>query len=308
MDAWLPFVAAAGSPRRPYCTLAVTDALPFSVSLQVRVFSPPLEQAPDQIASRPLETLSVIDVPTLNDAVPVLPTGTLMPEGVESTRSPVRPVAVTVNVAVCVGGLTVRMADRVTPLYVADSVTEVAALTCDVAMVTFVAAAPAGTVTVAGTAATALLLLDSDTNTPPDGAAALSVTAPVVDVPPTVDDGFRLSPLSAAGAAVVVCSRTATASRKKSRDVELATLVIRRRKLAFDRLPALQVRARLEAFRLVPSTPRTNSATARFYDHTVCLVESRDEPYAPRLAVVHRAELPDPTVRGVGVVKEVRVR
>lgn len=234
----------------------------FSGNVQVRVFSPPLEQAPDQIASRPFETLSVIDVPRANDAVPALPTATLMPAGVESTRSPVRPVAVTVNVAVWDGGLTVRSADRVTPLYVADSVTDVAALTCDVGMVKFVLPTPPGTVTVAGTAATALWLLDSDTTTPPDGAAEVSVTVPVDDEPPTVDDGFTVSALNVAGAAAVVCGRTATASRKKSRDVELATLVTRRRKLAFDRLAVLHVRPQVSVappsvnvLSAVPSVP-----------------------------------------------------
>lgn len=54
---------------------------------------PPLEHAPDQIASRPFVTLSVIDVPTLNDADPVLPTFTLIPAGLDVTRSPLRPVA-----------------------------------------------------------------------------------------------------------------------------------------------------------------------------------------------------------------------
>jgi hypothetical protein len=42
---------------------------------------PPLEHAPDQIASRPFETLSVMAVPLTNPAEPVLPTATLMPEG-----------------------------------------------------------------------------------------------------------------------------------------------------------------------------------------------------------------------------------
>ena len=80
--------------------MAVTDALAVSVSWQVFALFPPLEQAPDQMASRPFETVSVIDVPVVNDADPVLPTDTLIPAGVEVTRSPLRPVAVTVSVAV----------------------------------------------------------------------------------------------------------------------------------------------------------------------------------------------------------------
>ena len=114
--------------------------------------------------------------------------------------------------------------------------------TVDVVMLNDALVAPAAIGTVAGTAATALLLLESDTTAPPDGAAAVSVTVPVDDVPPTVDDGFTLSALSVAGPLVVTCGRTATASRKKSRDVELATLMTRRRKLAFARLAALHVR------------------------------------------------------------------
>jgi hypothetical protein len=80
--------------------LAVTDALLFKVKRQVLVLLPPLEQAPDQMASRPLVTLNVIDVPVANDAEPVLPTATLIPDGLDVTRSPLRPVAVTVSVAV----------------------------------------------------------------------------------------------------------------------------------------------------------------------------------------------------------------
>jgi hypothetical protein len=96
--------------------LAVTDALAFSVNVHVLVLFPPLEQAPDQIASRPFVTLSVIDVPALKGADPVLPTFTLIPAGLDSTRSPLRPVAVTVSVAVCPGGLTVSVVVRVTLL------------------------------------------------------------------------------------------------------------------------------------------------------------------------------------------------
>jgi hypothetical protein len=83
-----------------YCTFAVTAAVPESVSVHVLTLLPPLEHAPDQIAERPLLTLRVIDVPAANDAAPLLPVATLMPAGLDVTRSPPRPEAVTVRVAV----------------------------------------------------------------------------------------------------------------------------------------------------------------------------------------------------------------
>ena len=85
------------SGPRTYCTLAVTLAPDEIVNVQVRRLSPPLEHAPDQIASRPLVTLSVMLVPGVNDALPVLPVATLIPAGDDVTRSPLRPVAVTVS-------------------------------------------------------------------------------------------------------------------------------------------------------------------------------------------------------------------
>ena len=101
---------------RFHWTFAVTLAFPFSVNVHVLVLLPLLEQAPDQIASRPLVTLSEMDVPVANDADPVVPTLTLIPAGLDVTRSPLRPVAVTVSVAPCDGGFTVNVAVRVTPL------------------------------------------------------------------------------------------------------------------------------------------------------------------------------------------------
>lgn len=83
-----------------YWTFAVTDALPDSVNVQVLALLPPLEHAPVQIASRPLLTLSVIEAPTANEPVAVLPTATLIPAGLDVTRSPLRPIAVTVSAAV----------------------------------------------------------------------------------------------------------------------------------------------------------------------------------------------------------------
>ena len=91
------------------------------VNVQLFLLLPPLEQAPDQTASRPFETLSVIAVPDANDAVPLLPVATLMPAGFDETRSPPRPLAATVSAAVCgggggVAGVNVRTADRLVPL------------------------------------------------------------------------------------------------------------------------------------------------------------------------------------------------
>lgn len=70
------------------------------MKVQLLCLFPPLEQAPDQTTSRPLVALSVIDVPVGKEADPVLPTLTLMPAGLDVTRSPLRPVAVTVSVTV----------------------------------------------------------------------------------------------------------------------------------------------------------------------------------------------------------------
>ena len=50
---------------------------------------------------------------------------------------------------------------------------------------------PAETVTLAGTCAAVVLLLDRETVAPPVGAAPLSVTVPVDEVPPVTLVGFR---------------------------------------------------------------------------------------------------------------------
>jgi len=82
-----------------HCTFAVTDVVPVIVNVQLFVLFPLLEQAPDQMASRPDATFSVIAVPVVNEADCVLPTPTSMPTGLDVTRSPLRPVADTVSVA-----------------------------------------------------------------------------------------------------------------------------------------------------------------------------------------------------------------
>ena len=64
--------------------------------------------------------------------------------------------------------------------------------------------APAGMVTVAGTLA-ALLLLESATCAPPEGAAALRVTVPVDDcAPPVTLVGFKVSEETVTGGGVTV--------------------------------------------------------------------------------------------------------
>ena len=83
-----------------HCTFTVTAAAPANVNVHVFRLLPPLEQAPDQIASRPLVTLSVIARAGGERREPLLPVLTLIPRGDDVTRSPPRPVAVTVSVAV----------------------------------------------------------------------------------------------------------------------------------------------------------------------------------------------------------------
>lgn len=180
----------------------------FVVGVNRHVFAllPPLEQAPDQIASRPFETLSVIAVPLVKDPDPVVPTDTLIPAGLDVIRSPLRPVAVTVTVtgvpvgggAVC--GAIVRPTVRVTPPNTAETVATADVVTAVVVIVKLALVDPAGIVTLAGVAA-ALELSESDTSAPPLGAAALSVTVPVTDAPPTTLVGFTAIADSAAVAA-----------------------------------------------------------------------------------------------------------
>src|SRR5207245_7038652 len=83
-----------------YWTFAVSDVAALRFRLQLFVLEPPLEQPPDQMASRPLLTVSVIDVPVAKLALPVVPTLTLSPAGLEETDSPERPLAVRVSWAV----------------------------------------------------------------------------------------------------------------------------------------------------------------------------------------------------------------
>lgn len=178
--------------------------MPLRVNVQVLVLLPPLEHAPDQIASRPLVTLSVIEVFAAKVADPALPTVTLMPAGLDVTRSPLRPVAVTVKVTLAPGGFTASAAVLVTPAKTAEIVTAVEAVTEVVVTVKLALVAPVATVTLAGTLA-AVASSESDTTAPPEGAAALKVTVPVEELPPwtVVGDSDRAESVGAGGGAAL---------------------------------------------------------------------------------------------------------
>ena len=188
--------------------MAVTAEFPFRVNVHVFVLFPPLEHAPDHTASRLFVAASLIDVPRANEADPLLPTDTLIPAGVEVTRSPLRPVAVTVNVAVCAGGVTVRAAVRTMSPAVAVTVTGVEVVTALVEIPKVVLVDPPGTETLTGTV-TVPLLLDSDTTNPPAAATDVRVIVPCAELPPGTLDGLTATADSAAGAAGAVTARVA---------------------------------------------------------------------------------------------------
>jgi hypothetical protein len=189
-----------------YCTFAVIVAFPFSAKAQLLVFFPPLEHPPDQMASRPLETDSVILVPEVNPACIELPTATLIPAGLDVTRSPLRPVAVTVSVAVVTGGalgFTVSVAKLVKPPADAKIVRPVVVVTVPTGIgKKGVLVCPCGTVTLAGTVAMGLLL-DSVTVKPPAGAGPVRLTSPCVTSPPVTTFGKRFKPASVAAGGMV---------------------------------------------------------------------------------------------------------
>jgi hypothetical protein len=101
-------------------------------------------------------------------------------------------------------GLTVRVA---LPLLVPDvpvMVTVVTVVTAVVVTENVAVVWPAATVTLAGTAATAVLLLPRVTTNPPFGATPVNVTVPVEPAPPVTVDGLNDTVEIAAGFTVKV--------------------------------------------------------------------------------------------------------
>ena len=109
-------------------------------------------------------------------------------------------------------GFTVRTADA-EPLLVAEIVTKFVALTAAVLTVKLALVWPWGTTTLPGTVAAAALL-DRNTPTPPEGAAMLSVTVPVEELPPVTELGFSDSPDTPTLGAVPHWPATPPPSRK----------------------------------------------------------------------------------------------
>ena len=101
--------------------------------------------------------------------------------------------------AVC----TVMVEDLVIPPAVAMIVDDWLLLTVLVEIVKVALVDPAGTVTLAGTVAAAVLLLDNETTTPPDGAAEVRVIVPVAGLPPNTVAELRLRPESDAEVGVL---------------------------------------------------------------------------------------------------------
>jgi hypothetical protein len=107
--------------------------------------------------------------------------------------------------------LTWRPAARLVPLYEAQIVTVVESTTTLVLTEKVALVAPAATVTLEGTVAAAVLLLESATTAPPAGAGPFSVTVPVEvpSGPPMTLVGFRVSEETIGGSTVSEAVRVA---------------------------------------------------------------------------------------------------
>jgi hypothetical protein len=95
---------------------------------------------------------------------------------------------------VSTGGVMIRVTVCIVSLALAEIVADVEVPTALVATAKVAVVAPAATVTLAGTVAAAVLLLERVTAVPPLGAAFVSVTIPVEEPPPVTVAGFSVTP------------------------------------------------------------------------------------------------------------------
>lgn len=104
--------------------------------------------------------------------------------------------------------VTCRITVRVIPPWAAEIAEDWSNWLVLVDAVNVALVAPAGTVTLGGTVATAVLLLVRSTTAPPDGAAAVKTTVPVDELPPATGLGLsaRLDTVTSAGPVIVSCA------------------------------------------------------------------------------------------------------
>jgi len=165
---------------------------------------PPSQVTPDQVTDRLARSATRLLL--VKQALPVFPLDTLSPLGLDVTV-PAGPVTLSVTFErpaahAPAAGFTVKVADLVTPPELAVTVTDTDAVTGEVAIAKPALVAPAATVTLAGTVATAVSLLESVTTVPPEGAAAVSVTVPPTELPPVTFAEPRFSELKAGAGAL----------------------------------------------------------------------------------------------------------
>jgi hypothetical protein len=134
-------------------------------------------------------------------------------------------VTVPVTVAPAAGAVTATVGGveslRVAPPLIPEIVTVLDVVTALVATANVAVVLPAGTVTLPGTVATAVLLLDRVTTAPPAGAAALRVTVPVDVPPPPTLVGRRLIDVSVGVPGVTEAARIGSRHRRP----EIVTVV-----------------------------------------------------------------------------------
>ena len=133
-------------------------------------------------------------VPVVSVAVKVQP----IPAGWEVTRPPPVPPLASETLPLVAWNwvVTVRVADLVASPEVPMMVDDCGFASELVVTVKVAAVDPAGTVTLPGTVAAVVLLLDSETTTPPAGAEEVNETVPVTGVPPTTVVWLRVSAAS----------------------------------------------------------------------------------------------------------------